>query len=159
MFDQTKNLERFFKMVSKTATCWVWVGSKVRGYGTFYVCGVGHRRAHRWIFEQVRGDILPGNVICHRCDNPSCVNPDHLFQGTQADNLRDMVAKGRSTANRKMPSFERNKSYTRIICRRGHMKVGKNLNIRVIKGINILVCRECAEAFRIKYREKIKEAA
>jgi hypothetical protein len=51
---------------------------------------------HRLAYEQVYGSISPGLVICHRCDVPNCVNPPHLFLGTQKDNLRDMFAKGRA---------------------------------------------------------------
>jgi len=85
---------RFWAKVNKTASCWLWTGHRDRdGYGTFR--DVRHVRAHRWSWEQANGPIPRGLVLCHRCDTPSCVNPDHLFIGTIADNNRDMVAKGR----------------------------------------------------------------
>jgi hypothetical protein len=72
--------------------CWEWTG---------YCAPFGHgryrqREAHRVAFERSRGPIPAGMHVCHTCDNPPCVNPDHLWLGTNADNTRDMVAKGRS---------------------------------------------------------------
>lgn len=79
--------------------CWNWIGSKNRdGYGQIRVerSGFnGYFRAHRvsWIYHH--GEIPDGLCVLHRCDNPGCVNPEHLFLGTQADNMRDRNAKGR----------------------------------------------------------------
>jgi hypothetical protein len=69
-----------------------------RGYARVTVSENGEKRpvfAHRlsWVFH--RGPIPPGMVICHRCDTPACINPDHLFVGTQSDNIRDCMRKGR----------------------------------------------------------------
>lgn len=76
--------------------CWAWLGKKQfgRGYGRFRSYA-----AHRFAFES-RFGIKPGEFcICHSCDNPSCVNPKHLFLATQAENLRDMWAKSRGKNN------------------------------------------------------------
>lgn len=76
--------------------CYLWLGrSRVRDYGRLKVAG-RNVLAHRLAFEQKHGRIDLGAKVLHRCDNPSCVNPDHLFAGSQIDNIADMVAKGRN---------------------------------------------------------------
>lgn len=81
--------------VNPVSGCWKWIASYAPGgYGQFCFDG-SMRRAHRvsWIIHN--GPIPEGMLVCHRCDNPSCVNPEHLFLGTHKDNMRDMIAKGR----------------------------------------------------------------
>jgi hypothetical protein len=89
---------RFWKKVNKTDTCWLWTGAKVsdKGYGTISY-GVYHRQmlAHRVSWMLHFGDIPEGMLVCHTCDTPGCVRPDHLFLGTGSDNLRDQTIKGR----------------------------------------------------------------
>lgn len=73
--------------------CWEWTGGRfTTGYGAFWVAGKT-TKAHRAAYESVHGPT-PARVL-HRCDNPPCCNPAHLFAGSMADNSRDMVAKGR----------------------------------------------------------------
>jgi len=92
---------RFWAKVDKdSADCWIWTGSKRnKGYGAFvwYDGGdVVQGRAHRFSYELHYGKIPDGLCVLHKCDNPSCVNPEHLFIGTKADNNRDMHNKGRA---------------------------------------------------------------
>jgi hypothetical protein len=88
---------RFWAMVEKTETCWNWTGALGAGYGQIKV---GHRMigAHRYSWELHHGDIPKGLWVLHRCDNPRCVRPDHLFLGTNSDNILDAHAKGRVPA-------------------------------------------------------------
>lgn len=90
--------ERFMKNVRRSANCWTWVGPKdAKGYGLFWLKG-SSKRAHRVSIEMHLGVSAVGTTILHSCDNPSCVNPDHLSIGTQADNVRDMHIKGRAAS-------------------------------------------------------------
>jgi hypothetical protein len=83
-------------MPEPSSGCWLWVGSVGRdGYGTVYDGLSRYWRAHRLSWDQNRGEIPLGMHVLHRCDIPTCVNPEHLFLGTDADNTRDKVAKGR----------------------------------------------------------------
>ena len=82
--------------------CWLWVGGKSgRGYGVFWMNGQ-LRPASRVAYILTYGPVPDDMQICHRCDNPPCCNPRHLFIGTQSDNMRDMVAKGRQHRNTKL---------------------------------------------------------
>lgn len=88
-------MKKFWRFVDKTETCWLWAGNKTQtGYGRI---GINYKGilAHRLSWELAHGPIPKGLVVCHRCDTPLCVRPDHLFLGTLSENHRDMVAKGR----------------------------------------------------------------
>jgi len=93
--------ERFWRFVKKTDTCWEWIGRKNRfGYGL-----IGNRykdvKAHRISYKIYIGKIPEGMLVIHSCDNPSCVNPEHLRLGTQKENIRDMVKKKRHSFGEK----------------------------------------------------------
>lgn len=87
-------IERFWSLVDRSGECWNWTGRTFRGYGVFSANGTSYR-AHRVAFLISADDLPDGLCVLHRCDNPSCCRPDHLFLGTYADNSHDMVAKGR----------------------------------------------------------------
>lgn len=87
---------RFWAKVEKTETCWLWTASTIRdGYGLFNPSPGKRAVAHRWILEQTGTEIPAGYVVMHTCDTPACVNPAHLRVGTQSENIRDAVEKGR----------------------------------------------------------------
>lgn len=75
--------------------CWIWTGYVTEyGYGRFRVNGK-KKLIHRVMYEQIKGEIPNGMIACHICDIPSCVNPDHIFIGTDQDNVDDAIKKGR----------------------------------------------------------------
>ena len=92
-----KTQERFWSKVELSPGCWDWTASfrkKTMQYGCFSISGINYRASRiSWMLSF--GDIPEGKVVCHSCDNPKCVNPDHLWLGTQRENLRDSQEKGR----------------------------------------------------------------
>jgi len=88
---------RFFEKVSPEPNtgCWLWTAyTKSAGYGQFWYLG-RWKLAHRASYDMFVGKVPDGVLVCHKCDVPGCVNPDHLFLGTHQDNTDDMVRKGR----------------------------------------------------------------
>jgi HNH endonuclease len=94
-------LARFLAFVEKRTSCecWNWAGAKIRGYGYFRV-GPKQKKAHRVAYELFKGPIPEGLFVCHHCDNPSCVNPEHLYAGTAKDNRRDTIVRNRANPQR-----------------------------------------------------------
>jgi HNH endonuclease len=89
-------IERFWSKVHKADGCWLWTAARNKfGYGVFTGKGRVQLYSHRFSWKLHRGDIPEGSMVLHHCDNPPCVNPDHLFIGTAMDNMRDRHDKGR----------------------------------------------------------------
>ena len=83
-----------------TGGCWEWTGARhTKGYGLVRWNG-RMQRVHRLVWNLTKGEVPPGLLVCHRCDNPPCGNPDHLFLATASQNLQDMAQKGRATYHR-----------------------------------------------------------
>jgi len=88
--------DRFWEKVHKTKHCWLWVAGNKQGYGVF----LDSKRfwgAHRYAWTILVGDIPKNKIVCHKCDAPACVNPEHLFLGTYQDNAQDCLKKGRAS--------------------------------------------------------------
>ena len=107
MADTRPPEKRFWKfiVVRPRTRCWLWTGAREeKGYGHFAVNG-RPVRAHRFSYEMLVWPIPDGLFVLHRCDQPGCVNPDHLFLGTTDDNMLDMVLKGRSAHGERNANF------------------------------------------------------
>lgn len=114
--------ERFWSRVDKRGPddCWPWLGGHGSGtddgcYGRFYVARGKTRVAHQVAWEIANNSPFPAGLKgCHSCDNPNCVNPKHVWPGTQSDNIKDCVSKGRHA------------SKPREFCQRGHPMTPQN---------------------------------
>ena len=95
--------------------CWEWsLNIMQNGYASFQMNGEVWY-AHRFSYTAFVGDIPDGVFVCHKCDNPKCANPEHLFLGTQLDNMRDAAAKGRIATGHDLPQTKLNEQNKRQI--------------------------------------------
>lgn len=161
-----KEKSRFMNFVcpEPNTGCWLWVGAQYgNGYGHFTIgtrkLGYKTYSAHRVSFTINVGGIKNGLFVLHKCDVRACVNPDHLFLGTQKDNIRDCLKKKRMN----LSGLKLGHSYRHLIkkthCKKGHIfdedntKYKKNSTHRIcIKCVN-----EASRLFQIKVRQKRKE--
>jgi hypothetical protein len=158
-------IERFWPKVDKKGPipknrpdlgpCWIWTGSisnqntKNKRYGNIYAWGKG-RRAHRVAYRLFIEEFDENLKICHHCDNPTCVNPKHLFLGTQKDNVRDCLSKGRAEASvgRKNANKER--------CIHGHEFTKENTYFRPLGGRSCIACEKIRQAKKPRKERTIR---
>ncbi len=113
---RSDDIDRFWSHVNFDSECWIWTASKYRnGYGQFAIRGESRTPAHRTAYKIVNGDIPDGLCVLHRCDNPACVRPSHLFLGTHSDNTRDAMKKNRLRCGEKSPRAVLNNKKVRFI--------------------------------------------
>lgn len=147
LIDDELTKRRFEKLFVKGEGCWEWTGTKNKGYGTFHAVIEGKRRsikAHRVSLAiHKRVEIPLGLFVMHSCDNPGCVNPEHLSIGTRKDNMMDAAAKGRICTIGKS-------NFTN--CPKGHPLSGPN----VYK--TKLGHRKCRECTRVNQRKNYHAA-
>lgn len=132
--------------------CWEWQRSKSPlGYGRVSFGPTRTDRAHRIAYEIFKGSFDQSLNVCHTCDNPPCINPDHLWLGTQKENVRDCVAKGR--ISRTGARVHANSKVTH--CRWGHPYSGENLHTQEKpNGKKTRICRACWKRRHDEKREK-----
>ncbi len=118
--------------LNKKTLCWDWIGTLWNnGYARTGVKGC-NGRAYRLAYQEFVGKIKKGMLICHACDNPKCVNPDHLFQGTAQENMTDMVQKGRSLKGERHHKAKLNLEEVKEIRSRSNeprVKLAKEFNV------------------------------
>lgn len=138
------NKTRFWAAITKIQDgCWLWQGPMARkGYGRFYFTK-GKVLAHRAAWELTFGIIPEGLHVCHHCDTPLCVRPDHLFLGTRSDNMTDAYKKGRLP---RPPLHKGNGIWTH--CHRGHEFSPQNTRVCIDGRQTCLTCEKLRESWR-----------
>lgn len=132
-------LAKFWRLVDKSGDCWVWTGTKPSKYGMFGLKVDGKWKnllASRISYSIHYSDNMSGMYVCHKCDNPSCVNPTHLFLGTQKDNLIDASRKRRTTKS--IPYEVVNKAIELSNLCISHKEIAKQLRIPYSTVCNIV---------------------
>jgi hypothetical protein len=126
--------ERFWAKVEKTDECWLWTGALVTGYGQIAVSDGQRATAHRLSWEWENGPIPEGLQVNHHCDMRACVRPSHLYLGTQEQNMRDKMERGRWKGGHGQETH----------CPQGHPYEGHNLILNSRRQGRM--CRTCKNA-------------
>ena len=152
-----KEMKRFLSKIRKSKNCWIWKCYKNKhGYGVFRLSTVRKQVfAHRYSYTLNYGEFDKKLFVCHRCDNPSCVRPDHLFLGTALDNNRDSLLKGRKAIH----NFCK-RNIIKTHCPRGHEYNNENTIVRTrVRNGKLGKTRECKiccrKQNRISYHKHI----
>jgi hypothetical protein len=154
-FEINDSLARRFwmRVDKKDASCWEWLGAKDgKGYGTIRS---SRKRllAHRVSYLLHNGNITIGKVICHSCDNKLCVNPAHLFEGTQKDNVYDAVKKGIIPNSEKLTDNQKSMIVSRLDLGVKQKDVAKEFNVS--QSLISIVKRGIGHSFYKKSKFKV----
>ena len=142
-----RNQRNFWDHVDKSGDCWLWTGPQNRkGYGLWSVPGF-RGLAHRYSLMLVESPKNNSLFACHHCDNPPCVNPQHLYWGDALDNARDVVAR----------QGVHNKGVYSELCSKGHPMSGENL--RIYGKDDQRFCRACGNDRAREYQRRKREAS
>lgn len=148
--DKSALLDRLLSKVHKTDSCWNWTGQTVgrKADGKYGILMHDRKRwcAHRLFYHLLVGPIPVGIYVCHKCDNPRCVNPDHLFLGTPKDNTQDCVRKGRI----------RNGNMGKTHCKHGHPLTTDNIYTSD-KRYRARKCKICAKESQRRQYSRITQ--
>lgn len=148
--------ERFWEKVDKSGpnpdypNCWEWTANRVKTYGMFSCKQNGksrNRQTHKYIWEKLNGPVPEGLEVCHLCNNPPCVRPDHLEVGTRSDNQRYSVLHGNNKQSKKKH------------CKHGHLYDEKNTYWKISKhtGFKTRDCKTCHKRWNEERNERRKK--
>jgi len=113
--------------------CWNVTSHCLNMNGYAVLCRDGKEQlAHRWMYEQMKGTVPPDKCVCHSCDNPRCVNPDHLWLGTHIDNMQDRERKGRTRWPQGEKHYNAKLTEDQVIYIRSHMEISQTQMARVM---------------------------
>lgn len=143
-------LERSIEKLPDLPGCWLWFGATdSSGYGSIRLNGKTFG-AHRASWICYKGQIPEGLLILHRCDVPCCINPNHLFLGTDQDNAFDKVRKGRASSTSGMAY---KKGFRKKFCKQGHPRTPDNV---MISNSGCLTCKRVSQRRRIARKKNAK---
>ena len=129
--------------------CWIWQRSVVGlGYGATHDTRTGGKiQTHRASYEVFRGPIPESMLVCHHCDTPRCINPEHLFLGTKSDNARDMFRKGRQGGG----------CVPKTVCKRGHPLTPETTYRTMCRAMPSRRCKQCMRDWMREYNKRKRQ--